>query len=74
MLPVVKQIHHDQASEVELQKKLHGKMSLLPHATFKVLFFLKIEFCGCISFIHYVTNFNIHLYLQGANYVLPGQN
>lgn len=29
VLPVVKQIHHEQASEVELQKKLNGKMSFV---------------------------------------------
>ena len=25
MLPVVKQIHHEQCAEVELEKRLHGK-------------------------------------------------
>lgn len=29
VLPVVKQIHHEQCSEVELEKKFRGKMILI---------------------------------------------
>lgn len=56
VLPVVKQIHHEQASEVELEKRLHGKMPLMLQVALNLYWF--------ISFIHYLTKFYIHLYFR----------
>lgn len=42
MLPVVKQIHHEQCAELELDKRLHGKTLLM--------FYLHLEFDVVVAY------------------------
>lgn len=66
VLPVVKQIHHEQAFEVELEKKLQGKMPMLLQLKLKLKFFIWIYI--------FFTWQNLCTYFQVARCILPGQS
>lgn len=68
MLPVVKQIHHEQAFEVELEKKLQGKMAMMLQFKFIYLFFISVYI-----FYILIDKICVHIRLQEVR-ILPGQS
>lgn len=67
VLPVIKQIHHVQASEVELEKSLHGRMFVIPGVAFQCFMWVYI-------FYALLDHFFIPIYFQEVKCTLPGPN